>query len=288
MNKKKQNGFTLILSLVLLLVMSLMGGSLIVIASSDHQSNNTSDQYQQTFYVAEHALIEAEKHLINRILGPWVTATTLEICGTESEDCNMSNYNEEIPDDISDEEADTIASQHESYLNQLITQSASSTHTPTGGATISGAARNIDRRDIPSNLVTPTKTPCYKSFKNLLRETTNAEGVKIDQKVTNHFINQNFGDVIEPIIEKTGLTTIEKTKEKEFLSRFRFEFFAINAGSKTFKGEGQSLKKTSTNQQRQGTAYKIYGCGYFMPDGDSGYSDPEILIPLESVVVLST
>ena len=128
----------------------------------------------------------------------------------------------------------------------------------------------------------------FKSFKNLLRETTNAEGVKIDQKVTNHFINQNFGDVIEPIIENTGLTTIEKTKEKKYLSRFRFEFFAINAGSKTFKGEGQSLKKTSTNQQRQGTAYKIYGCGYLMPDGDSGYSDPEILIPLESVVVLST
>ena len=69
-----------------------MGGSLIVIASSDHQSNNTSDQYQQTFYVAEHALIEAEKHLINRILGPWVTATTLESCGTAGEACNMSNY----------------------------------------------------------------------------------------------------------------------------------------------------------------------------------------------------
>ena len=64
MNKNNQKGFTLILSLVLLLVMSLMGGSLIVISSSDHQSNNTSDEYQQTFYVAEHALIEAEKYLI--------------------------------------------------------------------------------------------------------------------------------------------------------------------------------------------------------------------------------
>ena len=61
MNKKNQKGFTLILSLVLLLVMSLMGGSLIVISSGDHQSNNTSDEYQQTFYVAEHALVEAEK-----------------------------------------------------------------------------------------------------------------------------------------------------------------------------------------------------------------------------------
>ena len=72
MNKKNQKGFTLILSLVLLLVMSLMGGSLIVISSGDHQSNNTSDEYQQTFYVAEHALVEAEKYIINEMIGPWV------------------------------------------------------------------------------------------------------------------------------------------------------------------------------------------------------------------------
>ena len=46
--------------------MSLMGGTLIVISSGDHQSNNTSDQYQQTFYVAEHALLEAEKQIFLR------------------------------------------------------------------------------------------------------------------------------------------------------------------------------------------------------------------------------
>ena len=69
MKKNNQKGFTLILSLVLLLVMSLMGGSLIVISSGDHQSNNTSDEYQQTFYVAEHALVEAEKHIINEMIG---------------------------------------------------------------------------------------------------------------------------------------------------------------------------------------------------------------------------
>ena len=50
MNRKKEKGFALILSLVLLLVMSLMGGSLIVIASGDHKSNNTSDEYQQVFF----------------------------------------------------------------------------------------------------------------------------------------------------------------------------------------------------------------------------------------------
>ena len=49
--------------------MSLMGGSLVVIASSDHRSNNYTDHYQQTFYVAETALLEAEKYLVNTYLG---------------------------------------------------------------------------------------------------------------------------------------------------------------------------------------------------------------------------
>ena len=289
MIKKKQSGFTLILSLVLLLVMSLMGGSLIVIASGDHQSNNTSDQYQQTFYVAEHALIEAQKHLINRMKGPWVTNQDLENCGTEGEDCNIGNYNQSLPDDMNEEDRDVAEAQHQDYLNQLLEQSAPELDDE--GNVVSnenGAARNIDQRDIPNNIVIPTKTPCYKSFKNLLRETKDSEGDTIDQKVTNHFFNQGFGDVISPIISITGLSTLEQDKEKEYLNRFRFEYFSINAGSKTFKGAGQSIKKTSTNVQRKGTAYKIYGCGYLMPKGDTGYEDPEILIPLESVVVLST
>ena len=68
-NKNSKRGFALILSIVLLLVMSLMGGSLVVIASSDHRSNNYTDHYQQTFYVAETALLEAEKYLVNTYLG---------------------------------------------------------------------------------------------------------------------------------------------------------------------------------------------------------------------------
>ena len=53
--------------------MSLMGGALIVISASDHQSNNLSDEYQQTFYVAETALLEGEKYIINQYLGPYKT-----------------------------------------------------------------------------------------------------------------------------------------------------------------------------------------------------------------------
>ena len=76
---KNEKGFTLVLSLVLLLVMSLMGGSLIVISSGDHQSNNTSDEYQQAFYVAETALLEGEKQLINAYMGPWVDVDTISV-----------------------------------------------------------------------------------------------------------------------------------------------------------------------------------------------------------------
>ena len=71
MINSNENGFALVLSLVLMLVMSLMGGALIVISAGDHQSNNRSDEYQQTFYVAETALLEGERYVLNQSLGPW-------------------------------------------------------------------------------------------------------------------------------------------------------------------------------------------------------------------------
>ena len=71
MIKKNEKGFALVLSLVLMLAMSLMGGALVVMSASDHQSNNKSDEYQQTFYVAETALLEGEKYVLNQFLGPW-------------------------------------------------------------------------------------------------------------------------------------------------------------------------------------------------------------------------
>ena len=70
MIKKKEKGFALVLALVLLLAMSLMGGALVVTASSDHRGNNSSDEYQQTFYVAETALLEAQKNLIDQMVSP--------------------------------------------------------------------------------------------------------------------------------------------------------------------------------------------------------------------------
>jgi Tfp pilus assembly protein PilX len=75
MKNKNEQGFALVLSLVLMLAMSLMGGALIVITAGDHKSNNTSDEFQQTFYVAETALLEGEKFVLNQYLGPWNTST---------------------------------------------------------------------------------------------------------------------------------------------------------------------------------------------------------------------
>ena len=69
--RKSEKGFAMVLSLVLLLAMSLMGGALILISSGDHQSNNNSDQYQQTFYAAEMALLAGERYILNEKIGPW-------------------------------------------------------------------------------------------------------------------------------------------------------------------------------------------------------------------------
>ncbi len=261
MNKKNQKGFTLILSLVLLLVMSLMGGSLIVISSGDHQSNNTSDEYQKTFYVAEHALIEAEKYIINEMIGPWVDPQSPRIVAPGA--------------GASNEELDA----HAEYLNTINTQATAN----------GGFARHTDAsapwpqgRGTPVNINTGADTPCLNSFRNLIRN----DAGDVILAFHSWAENWNFGEVIRPILESENASN----DEISYMQRYRWEFFVINAGSANFRGAGTSLKKTSTNVQRQGTVFKIYGCGYLMPSGTAldDIDDPEILIPLESVVILSS
>ena len=218
-NKKNEKGFTLVLSLVLLLAMSLMGGGLVVIASTDHQSNNSSDQYQQTFYVAEHALLEAEKRLVENMMGPVISAS---------------------------------------------------------------AGRNEDIRGIPTNRENAVSgldqtTPCYRSFRNLSRDT--------DFKVYEHVKEVSFYNVIEPILTNTTGLGNAKEIENEIknLKKYHYEFFSVNAGSSTYKSAGMSLKKGSGTTQRTGSAYRIYGCGIM----GNNPRRPEILIPLETIAIIS-
>ena len=231
MIKNKQKGFALVLSLVLLLVMSLMGGGLVVIASSDHEGNNSSDHYQQTFYVAETALMQAEKSLIDKMMGP---------------------------------------------LDSSGVRQRAQRYVPRNGDTNNDGVADDDA---------PEHTPCYKSFRNLSRESS--------FQVVEQLQDQSFYDLIAPIFseEKRGaLTSIDVEdkrddafeKEVEFIQKFRYEFFSVNSGTSVFKGSGMSLKKTSTTSQKKGTAYKVYGCGMM-----GNANNPEILVPLEKIVILA-
>ena len=156
MKKKTEKGFALVLSIVLLLVMSLMGGSLIVISAGDHQSNNTSDEYQQTFYVAETALLEAEKLITNKMMGPWIV--------------------------VADEYAarpvglnSTEESEWDAMVAALTAEAAAQ----------GGYARDTDKRDLPTNII-PVRgeTACDQSFRNIHRA---------GFLVSEHKYNQNVG-----------------------------------------------------------------------------------------------
>ncbi|SVE01301.1 uncharacterized protein METZ01_LOCUS454155, partial [marine metagenome] len=164
MRKKNEKGFALVLALVLLLVMSLMGGGLIVITSGDHNSNNTSDQYQQTFYVAETGLIQAEKTIVNQYLGPWMKVSDIVDPGSSASEEDKAAY-------------DTFKAEAEA--NQVE----------------GGLFRNTRDRSMPTNtlaMLDEHATPCYNSFRNI---------VKTNFRVTHHR-NENFGELIQPIFDK--------------------------------------------------------------------------------------
>jgi len=260
MKKKTEKGFALVLSIVLLLVMSLMGGSLIVISAGDHQSNNTSDEYQQTFYVAETALLEAEKVITNKMMGPWIVVS--DEYATPPTGLNPS---------------ETAA--WNSMVDNLRAEAAAQ----------GGYARDTDKRDLLTNLISVKgATACYKSFRNI-----NRTGFLVSE----HRYNQNFGTLIQEVFtdpeldSRASADTIER--EQEHMQRFRYEYIIVNIGSAVYKGYGSSVKKSTTTTQTSGTIYKIYGCGYMMPRGtditqgldDFMDVDPDILVPLEGTAV---
>ena len=276
---KNEKGFTLVLSLVLLLVMSLMGGALIVISSGDHQSNNTSDEYQQAFYVAETALLEGEKQLINSYMGPWVDVDKISVA--------------KPADGAGDEETE----KYEKWvtLQNKLNPSEVNTLQPDGESLTESHARNVDGRGMPRNdwdSWEDVSTNCKKSFRNLSEPTTG------EVLVTHQPVRKSFYDLIEPIFSnKTGIdSTVYKKrdgtakdindiikKEEDFLKRFYYEYFSMNIGTATYIGTGSSIKKTSSDSQSLGTAYKIYGCGIFL---NKAMTKAEIIIPLETVIVM--
>jgi len=267
MINKNEKGFALVLSLILLLVMSLMGGTLIVISSGDHQSNNTSDQYQQAFYVAETGLLEGEKNIINQFLGPWTKLNDITIPIKTDPDTG---------EDLVSTKDDEIA--HTLYLDKI---------TPSA---IGEDVRHINNKSLPRNQVNVTETNCFKSFRNIKRE---------DFQVAQHVVNQNFGKLIEPIfgtfsdVDSLATGNVKVTeklkKEREYLKRFRYEYFSVYIGTAPYFGTGSSIKKKAIDSQTLGAAYKIYACGFMVAKGtdlDEYNNKEEIIIPLETIIVM--
>ncbi len=151
------------------------------------------------------------------------------------------------------------------------------------GPVVSAAAgRNEDIRGIPTNREDALSgldqtTPCYRSFRNLSRDA--------GFEVYEHIIGVNFFDVVEPILTNTTGLGNEDEIENEIsnLRKYWYEFFTVNAGASNFKSAGSSLKKGSGTSQRTGSAYRIYGCGIM----GNNANRPEILIPLETIAIIS-
>ena len=245
-----EKGFAMILSLVLLLAMSLMGGALILIASGDHQSNTTSHQYQQTFYVAETALLEGERYLINQKLGPWDT-------------------------DARDESKKNLPENHASKFKTKGGGTGRKTepinYTPDDiyEYKMSGKKKPVDKKFIN------TSNTCFNSFPEIDRDNF----VTIKDANNNMVANSyNFGVLIEKSFSKKS-TLVEEKKEATRLKEYYYDYFIERIGAASFKGFGSSIKKSASDASKNGLAYRIYGCGIY------GGKD-RMVVSLESVVVL--
>ena len=60
-NKKKEKGFALVLSLMMIVVMSIMAVTLMTVSGNEHKKNETKDNKQQAFYAAETGINIAKK-----------------------------------------------------------------------------------------------------------------------------------------------------------------------------------------------------------------------------------
>ena len=73
-------------------------------------------------------------------------------------------------------------------------------------------------------------------------------------------------------------------KEEEYLERFEYEYFVTEIRTSSHSEDlATSIKKGSTNLGIDGIAYRINGCGIYT---DIYIDSPEIIIPLESTIVL--
>ena len=254
MMKYSEKGFAMVLSLVLLLAMSLMGGALILIASGDHQSNNTSDQYQQTFYVAETALLEGERYLLNQKAGPWDSKTN-------SRDQTKRNLPEK----------------HTS-LFKTKTGKGGGTEGSTTPVNYTDGVKykyHINKTKSKNKTFKGTYNTCFNSFPEIDRDK-----FYIIKDASNNMVakSYNFGVLIEKSFSKTSPSGDEKM-EASRLKEYYYDYFIERIGAASLKSFGSSIKKSASDGSASGLAYRIYGCGIYA-------GKDRMIVSLESVVVL--
>jgi|TARA_B100001996_G_scaffold135268_1_gene102967 hypothetical protein len=246
MKNKNEKGFALVLSLVLMLAMSLMGGALIVISAGDHSANNQSDDYQQTFYVAETALLEGERHVLNLYLGPYKTDGTRDLA------------NRILPINK------TTAFNGTMTLGNYATSGTDSNFKVKYG-TREDTYSFVSNGDI-----------CFNSFPEINR----ADLKVIEDKAKKQgAISNNYGTLLALAFAANG--SPEEQNEAQKLKFYYYEFFVTRIGAAPFRGTGSSIKKAATDTGNDGMAYRIYGCGI-----KNGVGLDPMVVPLESVIVL--
>ena len=252
MKNSNEKGFALVLSLVLMLAMSLMGGALIVISAGDHSSNNQNDQYQQTFYVAETALLEGERWVLNQYLGPYKTDGTRDTSKRKLPSNQTTSFNGTM-----------------TLENYLINSGHEFTVLYPGGN--SNTYSMVSNGDI-----------CFKSFPGAVNPTS---GLQSDFKVVEDSdgnqggISNNYGWLLSKSLASNG--SEEEKNDAQKLKFFYYEFFVTQIGAAPFRGTGASIKKSATDTGNDGMAYRIYGCGI-----RNGAGLNPMVVNLESVIVL--
>lgn len=248
-DRNTEKGFAMVLSLVLLLAMSLMGGALIVISSGDHQSNNNSDQYQQTFYAAEMALLQGEKYILNEKVGPW-----------------------DLRSNTRDTSSANLPEKHTSpYLGKMTTKN----YNPGSKYKFTNTK---DRKFID------TKDLCFKSFRDIDRDNPKKENrfrtiysTKAKAEVAHSY---NLGVILENTFKSRG-EDYEKEEAKRMKSYY-YEYFIERIGAASTQSIGSSIKLNATDASKNGIAFRVYGCGIYGAEKEKD----RMIVSLESVVVL--
>ena len=145
---------------------------------------------------------------------------------------------------------------------------------------------NLKSNNTPVNLFkdivssAPNLQPCFNSFQDLDQATfVSVKGPPPTNQLSTTHSDVKFSQKYYDFLT----SSVVENDDKKRIEKYYFQYFLTQVGSAPFKGYGTSIKKDATDSGSDGMAYRIYGCGLFAPDG---VDNPQILVPLESTLIL--